>query len=91
MYNLYTDVKTYHDYLGTVTIPEPQTIKRGSECSAGMAAVNSGLVSYIFKGVSIRLIEPWGLCFYTEMTTADMNSITEYGSVVLSEDDYVTD
>ncbi len=89
MYDLYTDVKSYHDSLGTVTIPEPETIKRGSECSPGTVAANSGLVSYSFKGVAIRLIEPWGLCFYTEMTTADMNSITEFGTVVLSEDDYV--
>ncbi len=89
MYDLYTDVKAYHDSLGTVTIPEPEIIKRGSECSPGTVAVNSGLVSYSFKGVAIRLIEPWGLCFYTEMTTADMNSVTEFGTVVLSEDDYI--
>ncbi len=71
-----------------MTILEPETIKRGSECSPGTVAENSGLVFYNFKGVAIRLIEPWGLCFYTEMTTADMNSVTEFGTVVLSEDDY---
>ncbi len=88
MYNLYTDVKTYHDSLGTVTIPEPQTIKRGSECSAGTVAENNGTVLYDFIGVSIRLIEPWGLCFYMRMTTADIGSVTEFGTVVLSRDDY---
>ncbi len=89
MYNLYTDVKAYHDSLGTVTIPEPEIIKRGSECSPGTVASDSGLVSYSFKGVAIRLIEPWGLCFYTEMIVPDMNSVTEFGTVVLSEDDYI--
>ncbi len=88
MYNLYTDVKNYHNYLGHVVIPERPIIKRGSECSPGTVSENNSTVVYDFKGVAIRLIEPWGLCFYTGMTTADIGTVTEFGTVVLSEDNY---